>query len=80
MIAGEEVALVKEDAVASRVSGRRDDREVGCECDLVLAIDDDLGVWHRGAICGVDDARRAEMFGEARGVGDVVAVRQKDEA
>jgi len=80
MIAGKQVALVQEDAVPARMAGRGDDRELGREGDGRAALDDDLCAGRGAAVAFMDDALRTEVRGEFRSIGDVVAMREKNEA
>jgi len=77
VIAAEEVFAVMEDAVAAGVTGRRDDGAVA-DGHRIIAFDHDIGIGLRAAVALMDDSARTEMRGVASGVGDVVAVREKN--
>ena len=79
MIAGEEIAVVDEQAaVAARVSRRRDRDHAGRERLRFVAVEDDLGVGLGVELGAMDVAPAAEMGGVSVGVGDVVAMREED--
>ncbi len=80
VVAGEKNFIaVEQHLVTAGMAGRGNQKQIGVERDEVFASGDALNAEPRGAIVMMHDARAMEMRGEARVVGDIVAVRKEHE-